>query len=115
SRGEGRRRAADAGVAATADDVVTTFGTMEALHLCLRAVTVPGDTIAIESPSYYGVLQLLESLGLRVLEIPAPPGTGIDLDALEAALRPHKVRACLVATNFANPLGTLMSDDAKQA
>jgi DNA-binding transcriptional MocR family regulator len=109
------RRAAEAGVAATADDVVTTFGTMEALHLCLRAVTAPGDTIAIESPGYYGVLQLIESLGLKALEIPAHPGSGIDLDALGAALRPHKVRACLVTTNFANPLGTLMSDDAKQA
>jgi DNA-binding transcriptional MocR family regulator len=109
------RRAAESGVAATADDVVTTFGTMEALHLCLRAVTVAGDTIAIESPGYYGVLQLIESLGLRALEIPAHPGTGVDLDALGAALRPHKVKACLLATNFANPLGTLMSDDAKQA
>ena len=109
------RRAAESGVAVSPDDIVTTFGTMEALHLCLRAVAAPGDTVAVESPAYFGVLQLIESLGLRALEIPANPGTGIDLDALGEALRRHRVRACVVVTNFANPLGTLMSDDAKQA
>jgi DNA-binding transcriptional MocR family regulator len=108
------RRAADCGVAAGADEIITTFGTMEALHLSLRAVTAPGDTIVVDSPTYYGVLQLIESLGLRALEIPSNPGVGVDLDAMESALRQHRPRACLLATNFANPLGTLMPDQAKR-
>jgi DNA-binding transcriptional MocR family regulator len=107
------RRAAEWGVAIDADDVVTTFGTMEALYLCLRAVTEPGDTIVVESPMYYGVLQLIESLGIRALEVPASAGTGIDLAALDAALRQHKVSAVLAVPNFSNPLGALMPDEAK--
>jgi DNA-binding transcriptional MocR family regulator len=108
------RRAVDLGVAIGADDVVTTFGTMEALHVCLRAVTRPGDTVLVETPSYYGILQLIESLGLRALEIAANPGTGVDLALLDAALRQHKVAACLLVPTFSNPLGSLMPDAAKR-
>jgi DNA-binding transcriptional MocR family regulator len=108
------RRAAECGVALRADEIVTTVGTMEALHLCLRTVARAGDTIAVESPAYYGVLQLIESLEMRALEIPSNAGTGIDLGLLEAALRQQRVKACLVVTSFSNPLGALMPDDAKR-
>jgi DNA-binding transcriptional MocR family regulator len=107
------RRAAECGVALRADELVTTVGTMEALHLCLRAVARAGDTIVVESPAYYGVLQLIESLEMRALEIPSNAGTGIDLGLLDAALRQQRVKACLVVTNFSNPSGALMPDDAK--
>jgi DNA-binding transcriptional MocR family regulator len=108
------RRAAECGLALGADEIVTTIGTMEALHLCLRAVAKDGDTIVVESPAYYGVLQLIESLGMRALEIPSNAGTGIDLELLDDALRRHRVKACLVVTNFSNPLGSLMPDEAKR-
>ena len=108
------RRAAECGVALRADELVTTVGTMEALHLCLRAVARAGDTIVVESPAYYGVLQLIESLEMRALEIPSNAGTGVDLGMLDAALRQQRVKACLVVTNFSNPSGALMPDDAKR-
>ena len=108
------RRAAECGVALRADELVTTVGTMEALHLCLRAVARAGDTIVVESPAYYGVLQLIESLEMRALEVPSNAGTGIDLGLLDAALRQQRVKACLVVTNFSNPSGALMPDDAKR-
>ncbi|HEY3818669.1 MAG TPA: PLP-dependent aminotransferase family protein [Polyangiaceae bacterium] len=108
------RRAAECGVALRADELVTTVGTMEALHLCLRAVARAGDTIVVESPAYYGVLQLIESLEMRALEIPSNAGTGIDLALLDAALRQQRVKACLVVTSFSNPSGALMPDDAKR-
>jgi DNA-binding transcriptional MocR family regulator len=108
------RRAAEWGVASSVDEWVTTVGAMEALHLCLRAVAVAGDTVAVESPGYYGILQLVESLGMRALEIPANPGTGLDVGLLELALRQHRIKACVVVTNFSNPLGALMPDDAKR-
>jgi DNA-binding transcriptional MocR family regulator len=108
------RRAAESGVAIGPDDVVTTIGTMEALHLCLRSVASAGDTIAVESPAFFGVLQLIESLGMRALEIPTRSSTGIDLPLLDHALRRHRVKACLVAANFSNPVGALMPDSAKR-
>lgn len=109
------RRAVDAGCAIPADELVTTVGAMEALHLALRAVAKPGDTVAIESPAYYGLLQLIESLGIRALEIPAQPGTGMDLDALEVALdTTNKVAAVMAIPSFANPLGSRMSNAGKK-
>ena len=108
------RRAAECGVALRADELVTTVGTMEALHLCLRAVARAGDTIVVESPAYYGVLQLIESLEMRALEVPSNAGTGIDLGLLDTALRHQRVKACLVVTSFSNPSGALMPDDAKR-
>jgi DNA-binding transcriptional MocR family regulator len=108
------RRAADCGVALSADEIVTTVGTMEALHLCLRAVARAGDTIVVESPAYYGALQLIESLGMRAVEVPVQAATGVDLAALDESLRRHAAKACLFVTSFSNPSGALMPDDAKR-
>jgi DNA-binding transcriptional MocR family regulator len=87
---------------------------MEAINLCLRAVTRPGDTVALESPTYYGFLQILQSLGLKALEIPTHPRTGISLDALEVALDAHPVKAVLVMPTVSNPVGATMTEAAKK-
>ena len=80
----------------------------------MQAVTKPGDTIAIESPSYYGLLQALESFHLKALELPTNPKTGISLKHLEAALERSEIAACAVVSNFSNPSGSCMSDRRKQ-
>ncbi|MFL9483193.1 PLP-dependent aminotransferase family protein [Chitinophagaceae bacterium LWZ2-11] len=98
----------------TEDDVVTTQGCMEALVFCLRALTKPGDTVAIESPTYFGIFNVMLSLGLNVLEIPVDSDTGIDLDYLTRAMDKVTVKACLFVTNFSNPAGCCMPDDRKQ-
>lgn len=97
------------------DDVIVTNGCVEALNLCLRAVAQPGDTIAIESPTYYGILLTIENLGMKALEIPTHPRTGVSLEHLEAAFRQKKVAACLFVSNFNNPLGSCIPDAQKQA
>ncbi|HVF73031.1 MAG TPA: PLP-dependent aminotransferase family protein [Chthoniobacterales bacterium] len=107
------RRALDWGVKLSPGEIVTTSGCMEALVLALRAVTKPGETVAIESPTYFGIVQLIAQLGLKALEIPTHPRSGLDLDALERALRTRRVSACVVVSNFNNPLGSLMPDAAK--
>ena len=108
------RRALDWGCRADYRNIVTTTGCMEAINLCLRAVTKPGDLVALESPTYYGFLQILQTLGLRALEIPTHPRTGISLEALELALAEHPVKAVLVMPNVSNPIGASMSDPAKK-
>jgi DNA-binding transcriptional MocR family regulator len=108
------KRSLDWGGALPADEIVTTNGAMEALNLCLRAVASPGDTIAIESPTFFGVLQAIESLKLKALEIPTHPRDGISIEALEEALRRTRVTACLFTPNFNNPLGSCMSDASKK-
>ena len=97
-----------------ADDVLITHGGVEALNLCLRAVTQPGDVVAIESPAYFGLLQILESYRLKALEIPTHPQTGISIEALELATRNNAVKACVLLPNFSNPLGSLMPDENKK-
>jgi DNA-binding transcriptional MocR family regulator len=108
------RRALTAGCALTPHEIVTTSGCQEALLLCLRGLCRPGDTVAVESPTYYGLLQALEVLGLRAVEIPSHPRDGISLEALHYALETSPIRACLVISNFSNPLGSCMPDEKKR-
>jgi DNA-binding transcriptional MocR family regulator len=108
------QRLVAAGCNLTPADIVTTSGCQEAFMLSLRAVCRPGDTVAIESPLYFGLLQILESLDLRALEIPTHPRDGMSLSALKFAVEHNPIHACLVLPNFNNPLGSCMPDERKQ-
>ncbi|MCI0417134.1 PLP-dependent aminotransferase family protein [bacterium] len=108
------RRSLDWGCSFSGADVVITFGCTEAINLCLRAVAQPGDTIAVESPTYYGFLQIIESLKMKALEIPTCPRDGICVDALEQAIKKQQVKACLIVSNFSNPLGCYMPEERKK-
>ena len=109
------RRALDRGIHARADEIVVTHGCIEALNLALRAVTQPGDTVAVESPTFYGMLQNLEALGLRALEIPTSPQTGISLEALDLAIHTYDdIKAVVVVPHLQNPIGSVMPDAHKQ-
>ena len=109
------RRYVRSGVAVDAEEIVITAGAMEALTLSLRVLTRPGDTIAIESPTFYACLLAAESCGLNVVEIPVQPRTGLDLDALAAALQRHPIRACWFMTTLHNPTGVTLSEERKRA
>jgi DNA-binding transcriptional MocR family regulator len=95
-------------------EILITNGTMEALSLALCTICEPGDLVAVESPTYFGVLQALETHHLRVLEIPTHHETGISLEALRFALENHPVKALVLVTNFSNPLGSLMPNENKR-
>jgi DNA-binding transcriptional MocR family regulator len=103
------------GASVLPQEIIITSGAMEGLNLCLQAVTQPGDLIAIESPTFYAGLQASERLGLNVIEIPSHPREGVNLTALEDALRHHPIKACLFMLNFANPTGSRVSDENKKA
>jgi DNA-binding transcriptional MocR family regulator len=107
------RRAADWGKIDPSEIVVTNSGT-EALSLCLRMVAKPGDTIAIESPCHILMLQLIQTAGMKALEIPTNPKTGISLEALELALTGNLVQGCMFMPNASNPLGCVMPDENKK-
>lgn len=98
----------------TADDIISTAGCINAVSYCMMALTRPGDTIIVESPVYFGILQLAQSLGLKVLELPTHSQTGIEIDALKKTLRQQKVNLCLLVSNFGNPLGSCMPDEHKK-
>jgi DNA-binding transcriptional MocR family regulator len=96
------------------DDVVVTAGAVEALSLCVKAVTKAGDAIAIESPTYHAIFQIMESYGLKVVEVPTNPVTGADLNYLEQAIDRFNIKACLFVNNFNSPLGSCMPDANKK-
>jgi DNA-binding transcriptional MocR family regulator len=109
------RRSIAYGCSFSPNELVITCGGMEALNLGLRAVARPGDVIAMESPTYFAVLQIIESLGMKAIEIPTYLRGGMDLDALAAAIQKHRVRACVSMTNSHKPLGYVLSDEYKKS
>jgi DNA-binding transcriptional MocR family regulator len=107
------RRYAENGEPVDPDEIVVTVGATEAINLSLQAVAKPGDTVAVESPTYYAMLHAIERLGMRAIEVPTHPSQGIDLDALAAIVARQKIAACMVMPNFQNPLGFQMPDARK--
>lgn len=108
------KRAMASGMVLAPEDILVTLGCIEALNLALRATTRPGDIVAVESPSFFGLLQVLETLGLRALEIPTSPQTGISIEALELAIRTQPdIKALVVVPHLQNPLGSIMPDSHK--
>ena len=107
------KRMVNSGCMVGPEDIVITNGCMEAVALALLATCKPGDTLAVESPTYYGFFQLIHQMGLKALEIPSTPTNGISIEALTYALETTSVNACLVIPNYSNPIGSIMPDDRK--
>jgi DNA-binding transcriptional MocR family regulator len=108
------KRMALAGAPTDPEHVVITNGAMDAITLSLGVLCQPGDSVLLESPTYFGMLQAVEHLRLKVVEVPNRPGVGIDVDAVRAAVRNHKLTAALLMPNFNNPVGSLTPDEAKR-
>jgi len=98
---------------ASAEDIVITSGAMEALSLALRAVAKSGDVIAVESPTFFGTLQMIRALGMRTFEVATHPRLGIDIAVLERSIKNHRVKALITMSNSHNPLGYVLSDQRK--
>jgi DNA-binding transcriptional MocR family regulator len=113
-----RRRIADRALTlfqrTDADDIVITNGCIEGVSLCLRAAAAKGDTIMVESPTYPWFLQIIEDLNLLALELPTHPRTGIEIDQVKKAISQHDIKACILVSNFHNPLGLMMPEENKQ-
>lgn len=108
------RLAVNSGCNLHPDEIIITSGCQEALMCSLRAVTEPGDIVAIDSPSFYGSTQAIKSLGLKALEIPTHPETGISIEALEMAIEQWPVKAIQVTPTCNNPLGYTMPEGRRK-
>ena len=109
------RLAGASGTALHEDDIVITSGCQESLSIAIRTLTSPGDVVAVDSPSFYGSMQTLKAHGLKALELPTDPQTGISLAALELALEQWPIKAIQVTPTHNNPLGYTMPDARKRA
>jgi len=97
------------------DQIIITNGGQEALALALGSVASAGDVIAVESPTYHGSLELIESLGMLAVEIETCAEAGVVLSALEKALDRHSIKACLFSSVLNNPLGSATDDQHRDA
>ncbi len=96
------------------DEIIVTNGCLEAITLCLKATTNYGDTVAVECPTYFGINQAIENMGLKVIEIFTDPVTGVDLTGLQKAIKKFSIKACVFVPNFNNPLGSCIPEENKK-
>ena len=108
------KRSLNSGCPLSPEDILITSGCVEAVTLALQATCRPGDTVAIGSPVYYTFLNSIQWMGLKVLEIPSNHREGMNLEVLSYAIKHNPVNACILISNFNNPLGSLMPDEKKQ-
>ncbi|MGO4326556.1 PLP-dependent aminotransferase family protein [Cupriavidus sp. 2TAF22] len=108
------RRYLENGYAVDPNELIITIGATEAINLCLQAVAKSGDTIAVESPTYYAMLHAIERLGMRAIEVATDPVEGIDIAELARLIDEKGIAACMVMPNFQNPLGFEMPDERKR-
>ncbi|GAB3022757.1 aminotransferase-like domain-containing protein [Bowmanella dokdonensis] len=95
--------------------IVITNGAQEALTISLKMLAKPGDVIAVESPCYFGILELIESLGMLVYEIPVCSQKGLSLQDIEQAVSQHPIKACVFSTTITNPMGSVLDEASKEA
>lgn len=98
------------GVQVEPDHIAITNGGQEALLLALKAVAKTGDVVAVETPTYHGLLELIDSLGMLAIEIETCPEAGVTLSELRRTLQQHDVSVCMFATTLGNPLGVTMPE-----
>jgi DNA-binding transcriptional MocR family regulator len=109
-RREISRRSLDWGCHLSSEEFIIVNGATEGVNLALRAVTKPGDTVLIESPTYYGLVHIINQIGLKAVPVAASAGEGLSLDGTERALRRHRIAAIAIIPNFNNPLGSVMPE-----
>jgi len=105
----------DSGSHMDASNILITTGCHEALSIAIRSVCDVGDIVAVDSPSFHGAMQALKGFGMKALEIPTDPVTGISIEALELALEQWPIKAIQLTPNCNNPLGYNMPDERKKA
>ncbi|WP_240689193.1 PLP-dependent aminotransferase family protein [Ammoniphilus sp. YIM 78166] len=98
---------------ASVEDVLMTSGSQEALQLITAVLANPGDTIAVEMPTYFGALQLFQSLGMRIIPIPMDR-QGMVVDVLEGVLNRYQPKFLYTVPTFHNPTGTTLSLDRRK-
>ena len=107
---------AEAGIACTADDILITSGSLQALDLVNATLLDRGDTVVIEQDCYQGSINRLTRLGVTPVGIPLDRD-GMRMDALSAALDDLKrkgVRPKYIYTipTVQNPIGTPCAADS---
>jgi DNA-binding transcriptional MocR family regulator len=102
------------GITSTISNIMVTSGAQQAIDLSIRALLDPGKAIIIEQPAYYGTLNAVRALRLRVLEAPLE-ADGMNLNIVEDYLSRNESKVIYTNPTFQNPSGVTMSDGKRRA
>ena len=100
------------GVAEDPEAIICTTGARQALTLVARAILRPGDVVACESPSFFGVIEAVRGPGARILPV-ATDDDGLDTEALELLLRRQEIRLLALQPRIHNPTGRDLSPERR--
>ncbi len=95
------------GIGLSTDEIVITNGIQQGIDLVLRVLLDPGDSVAIESPTYTSILTALAMYRAELVEVPMTP-TGLELDVLERQLAGRRPKLIYTMPNFHNPTGATL-------
>jgi DNA-binding transcriptional MocR family regulator len=104
---------ARSGIDTSADEILITTGSQQALDLVARALVNPGDVFLTEGRTYSGALNILTACGAEVVGVPGDD-EGPDIPALKALAR-RRPKGLYLMPSSRNPTGTSISDARRQA
>jgi GntR family transcriptional regulator/MocR family aminotransferase len=99
---------ASQGIQTSAEDILITAGSQQALALTAQVLLNRGDVILVESPTYGSGLDLFRALGLTIVGVPTDEH-GMQVEQLEPLLQKHHPKLVYTIPNFHNPTGSCMS------
>lgn len=100
-------------VTTNASSILITSGAQQALHLIIQCLLKPGDSVAIEDPSYAYSLPIFQSAGLKTFLLPAGQ-EGIDPEQIVSLYKKHRIKMVFLNPIFQNPTGTTMSYERRK-
>lgn len=96
------------------ETLIITTGATEGIILSLKAIAKSGDAVIVASPGYFGIMQIIETLGMQVLEIPNHSKFGLDVEFMQKALSKNNVGAAILCPTISNPQCSIMPDENKK-
>ncbi len=93
-------------IAVSADQVLLTQGSSQAMDLVARRLVRPGDAVLVDDPGYPNMLFSLRFLGARLIGVPRTPD-GYDLAALEALVKEHQPKVFFTQPRLQSPTGSV--------
>jgi 2-aminoadipate transaminase len=106
-------RMRERGVTVSPEGMGVVNGSQHGLDLLIRLLVEPGDTVLVETPTYFGALQCLQAWGVRLIGVPVDE-EGMDVGRVEFLLARYRPRFIYTVPTYQNPTGVTMSLERRE-
>ncbi len=97
----------------SADDLLITSGSQQAIHLIAQAFIKPRDVVLFERPSYSAAIDIFRAQGAQIVTVDIHP-EGYDLEQVEYYIKQYKPRLFYLNPTFHNPTGYTVSVEQRK-